>query len=140
MENAGSWTVSGSKETMEVPKNFKDLQKRGVRNKAQYSAANVPFPALFCSTGIHFFHTLRHIYGSVWPAKLSLALVPCSYVLRMIMTLAYAIKISPCSEGGRSYTPSTSVRNTTLLGFNSLTRFYKRNNKNSYFAKKQMQL
>ena len=25
MENTGSWTVSGSKEAMEVPKNFKDL-------------------------------------------------------------------------------------------------------------------
>ena len=25
MENAGSWTVPGSKEAMEVPKNFKDL-------------------------------------------------------------------------------------------------------------------
>ena len=32
MENAGSWIVSGSKEAMEVPKNFKDLTKRGVRN------------------------------------------------------------------------------------------------------------
>ena len=32
MENAGSWTVSGSKEAMEVPKNFKDLRKLGVRN------------------------------------------------------------------------------------------------------------
>ena len=30
MENAGSWTVSGSKEAMEVPKNFKDLRKRSV--------------------------------------------------------------------------------------------------------------
>ena len=27
MENAGSWTVSGSKEAMEVQKNFKDVQK-----------------------------------------------------------------------------------------------------------------
>ena len=32
MENAGSWTISGSKEAMEVPKNFKDLRKLGVRN------------------------------------------------------------------------------------------------------------
>ena len=48
IENAGSWTVSGSKEAMKVPKSFKDLRKRGVRNIAQYSAANVskmPFPA-----------------------------------------------------------------------------------------------
>ena len=27
MENAGSWTVSGSKEAMEVPKSFKDLRQ-----------------------------------------------------------------------------------------------------------------
>ena len=63
MENAGSWTVSGSKEAMEVPKNFKDLRKFGLRNIVQYSAANVsrmPFPAFF-STDIHFFHTIRHV-------------------------------------------------------------------------------
>ena len=47
MENASSWTVSGSKEAMEVLKNFKDLRKRGMGNFAQYSAANVPFPAFF---------------------------------------------------------------------------------------------
>ena len=47
MENAGSWTVSVSKEVMEVQKNFKDLQKLGVRNIAQYNAANVPFPVCF---------------------------------------------------------------------------------------------
>ena len=46
-ENAGSSTVSGSKEAMEVPKNFKDLRKRSVRNIAQYSGANVPFSAFF---------------------------------------------------------------------------------------------
>ena len=57
MENAGSWTVSGSKEAMEVPK---DLRKRGLRNIAQYSAANVPFPA-FVSTDIHFSHIIRHV-------------------------------------------------------------------------------
>ena len=71
MENAGSWTVSGPKEAMEAPKNFKDLQKRGVRNIAQYSGANVtrmPFPA-FLSTFIHFFHTIRHVDRSVWPAR-----------------------------------------------------------------------
>ena len=68
MENAGSWTVSGSRETMEVPKNFKDLGEFGVRNITQYSAANAPFPALF-STDIHFFHTPRHVYRSVWPAR-----------------------------------------------------------------------
>ena len=69
MYNAGSWTVSGSKEAMEVPKNFKDLRKLGLRNIAQYSAANVPFPAFSFSTDIHFFHTVRHVYRSVWPAR-----------------------------------------------------------------------
>ena len=37
MENAGSWTVSGSREAMEVPKNFKDLRKLSVRNIVQRS-------------------------------------------------------------------------------------------------------
>ena len=68
MENTGSWTVSGSKEAMEFPKNFKYLRKLGVRNTAQYSAANVPFPTVFF-TFIHFFHTVRHVYWSVWPAR-----------------------------------------------------------------------
>ena len=62
MENAGSWTVSGSKETMEVPKNFKDLRKLPVRNIAQYAGVFLP-------TDIHFFHTLRHVYRSAWPAR-----------------------------------------------------------------------
>ena len=43
MENAGSWTVSGSKGAIEVPKNFQDLRKLGVRNIAENSAANVRF-------------------------------------------------------------------------------------------------
>ena len=65
MENGGSWTVSGSKEAVEVPKNFKDLRKLGAQNIAQYSGANVPFPA-FLSTDI---------------TSLRLALVPCSHFL-----------------------------------------------------------
>ena len=80
MENAGSWTVSGSKETMEVPKNFKDLRKLGVRNIAQYSTANLLFPP----------HSLFSYYRYVVntdinmacgpPEKPSLALVPRLYV------------------------------------------------------------
>ena len=54
---------------MEFPKSFKDLRKLGVRNIAQYSAANVPLPAFIFSTDIHFFHTIRHVYRSVWPAR-----------------------------------------------------------------------
>ena len=69
MEHAGSWTVSGSKEVMEVPNNFKDLQKLCSRNISRYSAANVPLPAFFSSADIHFFHTIRHVYKSVWPAR-----------------------------------------------------------------------
>ena len=70
VENAGSWTVSGSKEAMEVPKNFKDLRKLGV-NIAQYSAANGPFPFFFLHLPFytHFFHTVRHVHRSVWPAR-----------------------------------------------------------------------
>ena len=46
-ETTVSLTVSGSKEAMEVLKTFKDLRKRSVRNIAQNSTANVPFPAGF---------------------------------------------------------------------------------------------
>ena len=45
VENAGTSTVSGSKEAMEVPKKFKD-------------------PACF-TTSIHFFHIIRHVYRNV---------------------------------------------------------------------------
>ena len=45
MENAGSWTVSGSKETMEVPKHFKYLLKLGMYYIVQYNTTNMPFPA-----------------------------------------------------------------------------------------------
>ena len=45
---------------MGVPKNFKDLQKLGVRNIAQQR---------FFPTDIHFFYTIRHVYRSVWPAR-----------------------------------------------------------------------
>ena len=47
------------------------LRKLGVRNIAQYSAANVsgmPFPAFF-STDIHFFHTVCHVYWSMCPGR-----------------------------------------------------------------------
>ena len=61
MENAGSWTASGSKEAMEVPE---ELQGFGVRNIAQYSAANVAFPA-FSEPTFTFFRTIRHVYRSM---------------------------------------------------------------------------
>ena len=34
LKNAGSWTVSGSKEAIGVSKNFKDLRKLDVRNNS----------------------------------------------------------------------------------------------------------
>ena len=46
MENASKSTVPGSKEAMEVPKNFKNFQKLGLQNIAQYS--------------IHWHHTLAN--------------------------------------------------------------------------------
>ena len=88
MENAGSWTVSGSKEAMEVPKNFKDLLKLGVRNIAQYSAANVPFPSFFHRHSLPYSAMFTGACGP--PEKLSVALVPRSCVLRMIVKQAYS--------------------------------------------------
>ena len=83
MENDGSWTVSGSKEAMEVPKNFKDLRKLGVRNITQYSAADVPFPPFFPyqNSLLPYYPPCLQVCGP--PEKLSLAFVSYSYVLRM---------------------------------------------------------
>ena len=64
-------------ETMEIQKNFKDLRKFSVRNIAQSSAANVPFPACF-STDISSILSAMLACGA--PEKLSLALMPRSYV------------------------------------------------------------
>ena len=68
MANAGSWTVSVSKEAMKVPKNFKNLQKLGVQNIMQYSTANMRFPAFFPLTFISS-RLICHVYRSVWPAR-----------------------------------------------------------------------
>ena len=76
MENAGSWTVSGSKEAMEVPKNFKDFGKLGARNIAQYFLRFSPHSF----TSSRLFAMFTGACGP--PEKLSLALVPRSYVLR----------------------------------------------------------
>ena len=67
MENAGSSTES--KEAMEVPKNFKDLQKLGLWNVVQYSTANFSRMQIhaFFPTYIHFFRTICHVYRSMWP-------------------------------------------------------------------------
>ena len=64
---------------MEVPKNFKDLRKLGVRTQPRSQGFS-----LFPEVGTN---SLAQ-YRSVWPPeKLSLALVPRSYVLRMISDL-----------------------------------------------------
>ena len=67
MENAGNSTVSGSKEAMKDSKNSRICENLR-QNKAQYSAANAPF-SVFFSTDIHFFHIIRQVYRSVWPAR-----------------------------------------------------------------------
>ena len=66
MGNAGSWTVSGSKEVMEVLKNFKDLQKLGIRNVVQCTKQTCHF--LHFPTHIHF-HTIPRVYTRDWPAR-----------------------------------------------------------------------
>ena len=53
---------------MEVLKNFKDLQKLGVRNIAQYSAANVLFPVFFFPTDFTS-SILSAMFTGVWPAR-----------------------------------------------------------------------
>ena len=72
-------------EAMEVPENFKYLQKLGLWNIVQYSAANVPFPEFF-SSDIHFFHTVCHVYRSVWhtrQAKPCFTLTFCIWILKL---------------------------------------------------------
>ena len=69
MANAGSWTISGSKEAMEVLKNFKDLQKLVLRNIAQYLQRSQRSISCVFFPGIHFFHTIRYVYRSVWPTR-----------------------------------------------------------------------
>ena len=53
-------------------------------------SSGVPSPLSNYSPGTGILHTIRHVYRSVWPArKLSLALVPRSHVLRMLVALAH---------------------------------------------------
>ena len=66
MENVGSWNVSGSKEAMEVPKNSKDLQKHDIRDIVQYSKRSI---SCIFFNDIHFFHSICHVYRSVWPSS-----------------------------------------------------------------------
>ena len=77
---------------MEILKNFKDLRKRGLGNIAQYTVEQMFLVShlLRFFTFILFFYTIRHVYRSVFPPeKVSLALVPRSYVLHTIIKLAY---------------------------------------------------
>ena len=88
MENAGSWTVSGSRGDGS-PEELQGFVKLGVWNIAQYSTANVPFPA-FVSTDIHF-HTICHVYRSVWPTREAKPRfgVPLLYILHIFVTHIY---------------------------------------------------
>ena len=74
---------------MEVPKNFKDLQKLGLQNTEQYIVAKVPFPPFFSPLTF-----TSSTLSTMFTEKLSLALVPCSYILCMIMKLAYRRKVA----------------------------------------------
>ena len=69
MENAGSWTASGSKEVMEVQKNFKDLRKLGVQNIARTVQCSKRAISYLFPTNIHFYHTICHVCRSVWRAR-----------------------------------------------------------------------
>ena len=89
MENAGSPIVSGSKEAMEVRwMYFKDWSTKYI---AQHSTANMPFPAFvfpLTFTSSILFVIFTGTCGP--PEELSLALVPRSYVVvLMIVKLAY---------------------------------------------------
>ena len=72
------------------------------------------------TTGI--LHTIRHVYRSVWPTeKLSLALVPRSNVLRMIMKLAYSRRLGRrkrAEYNGQAFSsfPSLPARPLSLSG------------------------
>ena len=77
---------------VEGPKDFKDLRKLGVRDIAQQTWHFLRgfFPPTFTSS------TLSAMFTGACgpPEKLSLALVPRSYVLRMIVKLAFPLKWS----------------------------------------------
>ena len=80
MENAGSWTVSWSKEAMGVPKNFKDLLKLGIQNRAQQMC--------HFFTTIHFFYTIAStMFTGVCgpPDKLSLACTFCAWLWNLVI-------------------------------------------------------
>ena len=66
MENAGSCSWIQRGDGSQVMKNFKDLRKLGVQSIEEYREASMPFPAFF---HWHFFHTIRHVYRSMWPAR-----------------------------------------------------------------------
>ena len=73
-----------------VPKRrWKDLRKLGVRNLAQYAKKNVPLPAFFHPTFTSSILSAMFTGACGPTGKPSLALVPRSYVLRMIVKLAY---------------------------------------------------
>ena len=94
MENAGNWTVSGAKEAMGVPKNFKDLRKLGVRNIAQYSAPNMRFHAFYPPAFTSSILSAMFAGPCGLPEKLSLDLVRSVHdcAIRLIFILRWFSK------------------------------------------------
>ena len=84
--------MADSMENAGVPKNSKYLQKHGVRNVAQYRAANVLFSAFFPLTFTSSILSAMFTGACGPPEKLSLALVPRSYVLRMVRNSLILLK------------------------------------------------
>ena len=77
------------KEALEVPKIFKDKRKHGLRNIVQDSAANVSFLRFFHPTFTSSLLSAMFTGPRGPPEKLSLTLVQCLNILRMIVRLAY---------------------------------------------------
>ena len=61
--------------SMDYPQELQGFAKTW---RTKYTAVQHSKRAIFCvfSTGIHFFHTVRHVYRSVWPAREAKPLVP----------------------------------------------------------------
>ena len=92
-------------EVTEVLKNFKDLRKLGIRNMVHFFSPTFTssiLPAMF--TGM-----------CGLPEKLSVALMPHSYVLSMIMKLAYKIDIG--TSNSQLEQPLLGTANLKCEGF-----------------------
>ena len=78
------------------------------RTKYKFSAANMPFFFLFFFTDIYFFHTLRHVYRSVWPVReakprFGVALVRSAHdygarLLSILLTVSFVFRDTKASS------------------------------------------